>query len=89
MTSFPPFDDQIAANLRNTSRLCYNNGNNLLVESNILYDHEHYARSVSLAILSEEEFAKSMILEICSQNQRWDKEIYDGIKRHEKNKPWR
>jgi len=84
MGEFPKFDETIAQNMRKASKACYENGNGLLEEANILYERARYARATSLAILAEEEFSKAMILHILSIKGRWDKEIFDGLKNHEK-----
>ncbi len=80
---FSLFDDKTAENLRESSHACYSNGIELLEEANILYDHERYARAVSLAILAEEEFAKGLVLIDCSSHKRWDNIIYQALKKHE------
>lgn len=84
MTAFPEYDDKIADNLIIASQACYENGSDLLAEANILYEQERYARATSLAIIAEEEFSKSLILQSSSVNRMWHKELYDGLKVHVK-----
>jgi hypothetical protein len=60
MPAFPVFNERIRNNMRTASQACYHNGNDLLVEANILYDNKCYARATSLAILAEEEFSKEV-----------------------------
>jgi len=84
MTDFPKFDEKISENLKKGSQACYKNGNDLLFDASILFDRERYARATSLAILAEEEFSKAMILQLSSNNGRWDKDLYEALRKHEK-----
>lgn len=84
MAEFPVFTVMIAENLRKASLACYDNGNGLLEEANILYEWDRYARATALAILAEEEFSKAMILQLSSISGRWNKELHEGLVKHEK-----
>lgn len=83
MAEFPIFDETIAKNLKKASVACYDNGQELLDEANILYDNCRYARAISLAILAEEELSKAMVLYFSSISKKWNRELYNILKKHE------
>jgi len=82
MTKFPDYCEAIAHNMIASSEAALKNGTALLEEANILFDHNKFARTVSLAILGEEELAKALILKVFGTNGRWDKFIYQALKSH-------
>lgn len=62
----------------------YANACDLLHDAMILLREDRLARAGALVILSEEEFSKAFILLVCAQQNRWDSEIMDALKRHPK-----
>jgi len=73
---------QLKANMRESIKESFNNGESLLEDAEILFKNKRYSRSAALAILSEEEFSKSFILTICLGQGRWDSNIYKALKTH-------
>lgn len=79
---YAEFNDELGHNLLNTIEITVQNANGLLDEANILYDKSKFARSAALAILAEEEYAKSILLKECIQAKTWNSFYYKILKQH-------
>lgn len=61
---------------------CFDNGRRLLADAITLKAGERYPSAVALAVLAEEEFAKSMLIGLCAWNNRWDSVVNNALTRH-------
>jgi len=68
--------------LRESAAKARANGSGLLVDARLLFEAKRYARATALAILAEEEFMKSFLLDNASLQGRWDLELYEALSKH-------
>jgi AbiV family abortive infection protein len=77
---------EVTEDLRNkllaSSVAAYESACSLLSDAKILQGAGRYARAGALAILAEEEFAKSFVVCICAGERRWDSEVLVGLRDH-------
>lgn len=75
-------DSECRARLLASARVAYENACSLVIDAKALFDVQRFPRAGALAILAEEEFAKSFVLCICVLNRRWDSEIFHSLTDH-------
>lgn len=75
-------DSKLRAQLLNTAQTAYANACSLIIDAKVLLDAQRYPRAGALAILAEEEYAKSFVLCICARDGRWDSAIFRGLVDH-------
>lgn len=74
--------DPPANALRESAAKARANGSGLLGDARLLFEAKRYARATALAILAEEEFMKSFLLDNASLQGRWDLELYEALSKH-------
>ncbi len=79
---YADFNKELAEHILNSIKITVQNANDLLDEANILFDNSRFARAAALAILSEEEFAKSILMKECVQAKAWNSFYYNILKQH-------
>jgi len=77
-----PVTPEIEQDMENTAHAAYKNGSNLRQDAVTLFESCRYPRVVALAILSEEEFSKAIILKFCAEDGRWDSNLYKALHKH-------
>ena len=75
-------DSDLRARLLTTAQTAYKNACSLVLDAKVLFDAQRFPRAGALAILAEEEYAKSFVLCICACNGRWDSEIFRALTDH-------
>jgi len=73
----PAADDLIAS-----AQACFANASALLEDARLLVAKQRFATGYAVAILAQEEFAKSFILCTCASQPRWDIEVWKALHRH-------
>jgi AbiV family abortive infection protein len=72
----------LRARILTTAQSAYANACSLVLDAKVLFDAQRFPRAGALAILAEEEYAKSFILCICACNGRWDSTIFRSLTEH-------
>lgn len=65
-----------------TVEASYKNGLDLRQEATLLFEAGRFSRAAALAILAEEEFSKAYILKVTAEGNRWDSELFKGLRKH-------
>jgi AbiV family abortive infection protein len=75
-------DDERYSRLLVGARAAYENACSLIVDAKELLAAKRYPRAGALAILAEEEYAKSLVLCVCACGRRWDSVIFQSLTDH-------
>lgn len=74
--------DALIESLKGAARASYENACTLLDDARVLNAENRFPRASALAILAEEEFAKSFIVCSAIQQKRWDSGLWGGLRDH-------
>jgi AbiV family abortive infection protein len=75
-------DDERHSRLLAGARAAYENACSLVVDAKELLAAQRFPRAGALAILAEEEYAKSFVLCVCASDRRWDSAIFQSLTDH-------
>jgi AbiV family abortive infection protein len=73
----PKTEDLVAS-----ARISFANASETLDDAKMLVSNLRYCRGYAIAILAQEEFAKSFILCSCALQPRWDTEVWKALRDH-------
>lgn len=65
-----------------SSKVCYHNAVDLLNDALFLFDNGKNERAGSIAVLSFEEFGKSLLLFIAQKQKLWNSSLFNEMKKH-------
>lgn len=75
-------DDERHMRLIKGAQAAYENACSLIADAKVLLAAERFSRAGALAILAEEEYAKSFVLCVCARDRRWDSVIFQSLTDH-------
>lgn len=75
-------DQELYVRLVESAQAAYENACALIGDAKALFSAERFPRAGALAILAEEEYAKSFVLCICARDRRWDSAIFQSLTDH-------